>query len=654
MVTLQTFIHELLCSSAQRRPPATGLRDGVVSASYPPYVRVSLTTRRLLQIHLRPMRGTPTSEMAPEPLTSVLVVARSQPGIAELSHVTDTLSAFLDHSSSLPLARACAVDSVSLLQRVWDISKSRETVMDPWCQPTNTWCPSRMLWTNRFYYQDQFSKGMIEACTHADVRSVQWLIDQFTGCAVPLEAVEAASQRGKRDILQLLLKVHEQHKKASMPGARNPTDKKPHQVKFWESNALLAAATGGHGDLVIWLYTDVFHGFYMQSNQEVMDELARHGDMETVRRLVSDGWQPPRLDYAAEGGNIAMVQWLLDQNRDVGKQWALKNAASKGHLEIVKLLVDEDMVYLDGEAFCEAATHGHLLIVQWLKENNLGWNMAYKAIDLAASNGHLEVVQYLHSSCSVTCTHHTMRTAASSGHLPVVEWLHEQFGNQSSVNLYAAGSKQQFNTTVMDIAAMNGHLQVMKYLHKVALTMESVTAVDEEILEKTVPTCTSAVIQFAAAGGHLDVLNWLHENYWVEPSVDIMDVAATSGNLEMVKWLHDHAAARFSPAAMDGAGKEGHLAVVKWLHENSPEGCTAKAIDEAAAMGRLDVVQWLTENRSEGCSTKALDGAMNGDHFDVALLLTTKYPELGKNSDFEFIDNDHIRAWVEEMYPTYS
>ncbi|KAH7485540.1 uncharacterized protein KRP23_4587 [Phytophthora ramorum] len=66
-------------------------------------------------------------------------------------------------------------------------------------------------------------------------------------------------------------------------------EKKPHQVKFWESNALLAAATGGHGDLVVWMYldrlsstADVFHGFYMQSNQEVMGQLTRHGDMEAV------------------------------------------------------------------------------------------------------------------------------------------------------------------------------------------------------------------------------------------------------------------------------------------------------------------------------------------------------------------------------------
>ncbi|KAG6953078.1 hypothetical protein JG687_00012611 [Phytophthora cactorum] len=473
--------------------------------------------------------------MAPVPLTSVVVVARSQPGIAELSHVTATLSAFLDRSSSLPLARVCAVGSVSLLQRVWDVSKAPETVTDPWCQPTNTWCPSRMLWTNRFYYQDQFAKGMVEACTHADVSTVQWLVDQFTGCIVPPEAVEAAAHRGRQEILQVLLRVHEKHKKKSTPGAPDRAEKKPHQVKFWESNALLAAATGGHGDLVIWLYTDVFHGFYMQSNQEVMDELARHGEIEAVRRLVVDGWQPPRLDFAAEGGNLALVMWLLDQNRAVGKQWATKNAASKGHLEIVKLLVHEDIAYLDGEAFCDAATNGHLLVVQWLKEKNLGWKLAYKAIDLAASNGHLEVVQYLHSNCSATY---------------------------------------------------------------------------------------------------------------------IMDVAATCGNLEMIKWLHEHSAAKFSPMAMDGAAKEGRLAVIQWLHEILPEGCTVKAVDEAASMGHLDVVQWLCANRSEGCSTKALDGSTSGDHFDVALLLASKYPELGDNADHEFIDNHNIRAWMKETYPS--
>ncbi|KAG6592502.1 serine/threonine-protein kinase [Phytophthora cinnamomi] len=458
--------------------------------------------------------------MAPSALTSVIVVARSQPGIAELSHVTATLSAFLDRSSSLPLARACAVGSVALLDRVWAVSKSADTAADPWCQPTNTWRPSRMLWTNRYYYHDQFAKGMVEACKHANVNTVQWLVDHFSSCVVPAQAIEAAAQRGQQDILTLLLEVHEEYKKASMPGARACAESKLHQVKFWESNALLAAAEGGHGDLVVWMYMNVFNGFYMQSNQEVMDQLACHGDMEAVRRLVAEGWQPPRLDYAAEGGSIAMVQWLLDQHKDVGKQWALKNAAAKGHLEVVKLLVNEDMVYLDGQAFCDAATHGHLTVVQWLKENNLGWNMAYKAIDLASSQGHLEVVQFLQSICSAACTHQTMRGAAISGHLHVVQWLHAQFADNPNVDLYEAGTKQQFNTTVMDVAAMNGHLDVIKYLHEVALAMETVTATvmsqleglaDSAILEKTFPELGS-ITEHDFIDNHY-IGSWMEEEY---------------------------------------------------------------------------------------------------------------------------------------------
>jgi len=354
------------------------------------------------------------------------------------------------------------------------------------------------------------------------------------------------------------------------------------------------------------------------------------------------------------------VQWLLDEGAVVGKHWALKNASARGHLEIVKLLVGEDVVFLDSEAFCDAAASGYLPVVQWLKENNLGWNVAYKAVDLAASKGHLDVVQYLLDECSAGCTHRTMRAAAGNGHLPVVKWLHVQFGDDPSVNLYEAGSKQQFNTTVMDVAAMNGHLHVLKYLHDVALVMETVAAAvvgqlagarGESILEKTVPTCTPAAIQFAAAGGHLDVLRWLHERYWTEPSVDVMDVAAASGNLELVKWLHENAAATFSAAAMDGAAKEGHLSVVQWLHENSAAVCTTKAIDEAAAMGHLELVQWLDAYRTDGCSVKALDGATSGEHFDVALLLASKHPALGRDAEHEFIDNRYISSWLAEAYP---
>ncbi|KAI9994690.1 hypothetical protein PInf_011517 [Phytophthora infestans] len=258
-----------------------------------------------------------------------------------------------------------------------------------------------------------------------------------------------------------------------MPGARIQAAKKPHQVKFWESNALLAAATGGHGDLVLWLYREVFHGFYMQSNQEVMDELARHGDVDA----------PPRLDFAAEGGNIAMVQWLLTQSRDAGKQWALKNAAAQGHLEIVKLLVSEGMVYLDGEAFYDAAANGHLSVVQWLKESNLGLKMAYKAMDLAATNGHLEF-------------------AAAGGHLEVLKWLHENCWTEPSVD-------------IMDVAAASGNLELVKWLHEHAAAKFSTAAMDG-----------------AAKEGHLAAVKWLHDNSPEGCTVRAIDEAAAMGHLD--------------------------------------------------------------------------------------------------------------------------
>ncbi|KAG7384329.1 hypothetical protein PHYBOEH_009564 [Phytophthora boehmeriae] len=470
-------------------------------------------------------------------LTSVVVVAQSHEGISELSHVTATLSAYLDCSSTLPLARACAVGSVSLLQRIWEISKTSESAIDSWCRPTNTWCPSRLLWTNQFYYQDQFAKGMIAACKGGYASTVEWLLNHFSACVVPPAAVEAAAQRGHREILRLLLDVHMKHKALTRPGARTQGDK-PHQVKFWESNVLLAAAMGGHGDLVIWLYTDVFNGFYMHSNEEAVNELARHGDYDSVRRLVASGWPLPRLDFAAEGGNVVIVQWLLNQHRDTGKQWALRNAARNGHLAVVKLLANDDFVTLDGQAFCGAAENGHLRVVQWLKEQNLGWNTASKAIDLAASNGHLDIVQYLHNECHASCTALTMRNAVSNGHLDIVQWLYGKFKDDLNVDLLAVGTKEQMNTAIMDVAAGHGHLHVLKYLHKIAMSMDAFET--RSVNEKTVPICTPAAMQLAAAGGYLNVMQWLHAHYWTKPSVDVMDAAAANGHLHIVKYLHQH------------------------------------------------------------------------------------------------------------------
>ncbi|KAF1790808.1 hypothetical protein GQ600_24603 [Phytophthora cactorum] len=82
------------------------------------------------------------------PLLAVQLLFRSKPELSSFAHVITTVSVFLDSSVELPLDEACKLESVALLQRIWDsceIYTTNETI------PDERWTLRRYLRSNRHY-----------------------------------------------------------------------------------------------------------------------------------------------------------------------------------------------------------------------------------------------------------------------------------------------------------------------------------------------------------------------------------------------------------------------------------------------------------------------------------------------------------------------
>ncbi|CAL52747.1 Ankyrin repeat [Ostreococcus tauri] len=203
-------------------------------------------------------------------------------------------------------------------------------------------------------------------------------------------------------------------------------------------------------------------------------ESARRGDLESLRVLVRDGWDPTStsavdrhgsnaLLWAAGGGHVECVKFLIEscgmdpekavQNgrRSYAGRSALHWAARNGHIDVVKYLlsrgVDVDSKTSDGStAFAWACWQGHINVMRYLVEqarcdylhrNAYGCNCACWS---AMGPGGVECCEYLRSlgvefNLINANGHSALHKASQRGNREVCEWLLE---NAREIGLTAA------------------------------------------------------------------------------------------------------------------------------------------------------------------------------------------------------------------------
>ncbi|XP_030849737.1 ankyrin-3-like [Strongylocentrotus purpuratus] len=202
-------------------------------------------------------------------------------------------------------------------------------------------------------------------------------------------------------------------------------------------------------------------------------------DLDIQDLLVSQGCRTvsrTSLQYAVEGGSLAVVRYLISQGADVNESnnvgWtALHIAAQMGHLYIVDYLLGQGAEVAKGvvddiSPLHVAAFVGHCDVTEHLLRRGAEVNGATKekgstALHVGVQNGHLEITNSLLShGADVDATDHdgwtALHIAAQNGHIDVMKCLLQQLADVSKVT--------KKGSSALHLSAANGHSDVTRYL----------------------------------------------------------------------------------------------------------------------------------------------------------------------------------------------
>lgn len=220
---------------------------------------------------------------------------------------------------------------------------------------------------------------------------------------------------------------------------------------------------------------------------------ALRGDMDSMRELLADGSDVNEEDdidlstplhYAAKGGSVSMVTFLLDEGANVYAQdraWSipLHEAIMSEHLEIVKVLIEDEKYTMNTAdkqgkmAIHCAALTGNMDIITYLveekKANVNAWDwLGRTPIHYAVDSKNLKAVKYLiekgaKTSISDEDGNNLLLRAAENNILEIVKYLIDELG----FSVY----KENYNEeTALTLSCRNsssnpfGSLEVAKYL----------------------------------------------------------------------------------------------------------------------------------------------------------------------------------------------
>jgi len=351
----------------------------------------------------------------------------------------------------------------------------------------------------------------------------------------------------------------------------------------------------------------------------------KHGHLELAKFFFENGAlisdrdrdvkrQGNALHYAAWGGHLELVKWLIDDCGasldavDIVGNTALLYAVYGGHRHVVDELLSRGRSLQEHNsknhtALLQAACGGHLELVKWLLEQ--GFSLDEGDLDgntsllFAAWGGHLELIHFLLENGSSLQEenhngHSIFLSAANGGRVQIVEWLLDQGFSLTETN--------NNGDTALLLAAYGGHRNLVERLLELGATLD----------DKNV--CGFTPLLSAANGGQLEMAEWLLANGASLSEADYdgytsLILAACGGNIELVKFFLDKGAC---------------------IKEKNSNGDTALLL--ASYCGHRDLVDWLLKNGSSldeknDTGMGALISAANGGVVDVVELLLQRISE---------------------------
>jgi hypothetical protein len=156
-------------------------------------------------------------------------------------------------------------------------------------------------------------------------------------------------------------------------------------------------------------------------------------------------WNDKILCYAACGGSIAVVDWLLQQQGVGLTAEAMVAAADGGHTAVCKHLRSIGCEW-NTDACSQAAAGGHIELLTWLREHGCPWDMSEVFI-AAAGYGHTSILDYIVQQGEVLSAElltDALNHAGLRNKLAVAQWLRQHDAQWPAVLGDSDEDKQQW------------------------------------------------------------------------------------------------------------------------------------------------------------------------------------------------------------------
>ncbi|KAG2820683.1 hypothetical protein PC118_g12242 [Phytophthora cactorum] len=256
--------------------------------------------------------------VSPTPLLAVSLLFRSKPRFAAIDHVISSVSAYADSSVEFPLNKACKYGSVTLLDRIWNCTVDLEP--GGW----GLWSVRKLLRTYKLYGKLQFTLCLLEAVKINKVDIVQWLFEHFPDYGVRRKVIYHAASAGALEILQyfrangtVITNEEEEQEDDGEWDEEKENWERGRWVR-WGGLDAAKAAIAGHSDVVKWMYET-----YAHTGHDALHGAAANGHVEPLQWLQERGeytsWDAGTLFKAAEAGQLNVVRWIVNRDRNDGR-----------------------------------------------------------------------------------------------------------------------------------------------------------------------------------------------------------------------------------------------------------------------------------------------------------------------------------------------
>ncbi|EGZ05475.1 hypothetical protein PHYSODRAFT_307736 [Phytophthora sojae] len=178
-----------------------------------------------------------------------------------------------------------------------------------------------------------------------DLRVLEWLLEHFSGCEVPVWVVEKATEQGRMDILRLLVEhdAGRRGKEASSRAEHGENDEG--NVAQWGGSSLVTAAQMKRFDIVRFLYENTPRDMYEESLDMTIPFVLDAGEMNLAQEVLPPGTSA--ADYGDISSNPSVVELafdagLLDEDFLDGPHYAEVTARRGGTVQVTILPRSDD------------------------------------------------------------------------------------------------------------------------------------------------------------------------------------------------------------------------------------------------------------------------------------------------------------------------